>query len=236
MMGRVDDGMEIVKCENIWKIYNQGTDAEVQALKGISLRIKKGENIAIVGTSGSGKSTLLHTIGCLDRPTRGKVIIDGEDVSSLSGNELSKLRNEKIGFVFQSFYLIPNLNALENVVLPAIFSRSSKAEREKKAKELLKRFGLGHRIYHKPSELSGGEVQRVAVARALMNDPEILLADEPTGNLDSKSGEEIMKTLLELNKNEKVTLITITHDLNIASYAQRIIHLKDGMIVREVRN
>ena len=172
----------------------------------------------------------------MDRPTRGKVIIDGEDVSSLSGNELSKLRNEKIGFVFQSFYLIPNLNALENVVLPAIFSRSSKAEREKKAKELLKRFGLGHRIYHKPSELSGGEVQRVAVARALMNDPEILLADEPTGNLDSKSGEEIMKTLLELNKNEKVTLITITHDLNIASYAQRIIHLKDGMIVREVRN
>lgn len=225
--------MEVARCENVWKIFNPGTTAEVQALKGISLKIEKGENIAIVGPSGSGKSTLLYLIGCLDKPTKGRIFIDGEDVYSLNDKELSKKRREKIGFVFQSFHLISTLSALDNVVLPTIFSGVQKSEREKKAKKILKKFGLASRIYHEPAELSAGEQQRVAVARALMNNPEILLADEPTGNLDSKSGREIIHTLLELNKSERVTLVMITHDPNIAMYAKRMLYVHDGKIVRE---
>lgn len=225
--------MEVARCENVWKIFNPGTTAEVQALKGISLKIEKGENIAIVGPSGSGKSTLLNLIGCLDRPTKGKIFVGGEDVSTLNDNELSKTRREKIGFVFQSYQLIPTLNALNNVTLPTVFSGVQRAEREEKAKKILEKFGLGKRIYHEPSELSAGEQQRVALARALMNNPEIILADEPTGNLDSKTGRDIMVTLLKLNKSEGLTLVVITHDPNVASYAKRTLYVYDGKIVRE---
>jgi putative ABC transport system ATP-binding protein len=185
-----------------------------------------------MGPSGSGKSTILHMLGILDRPSKGKVIIDGVDVSKLDDDELAKIRREKIGFIFQFFYLIPSLTALKNVELPMTFLRGSVKDKEKKAKELLKMVGLEGRMTHRPSQLSGGESQRVAIARALANDPQIILADEPTGNLDSKSGKEIMEILQKLNKERKVTLIIVTHDSSIAKHAQRIISLKDGMIVK----
>ncbi len=225
-----------LECKNVWKIYNQGTPAEVQALRGVDLRVDKGEDISIVGASGSGKSTLLHMIGCLDKPTRGKIKIDGKPTHKLDDNGLSRTRREKIGFVFQSFNLIPTMTALENVTLPAIFAGTSKSEREEKAREILKKFGLSRRINHKPNELSGGERQRVAVARALINDPSILLADEPTGNLDSKSGKEILKTLFDLNRKEGVTMIMITHDLKAAMRASRRVYLKDGSVRRRREN
>ena len=223
--------MEIVRLENVWKVYEEGK-VKTLALQGVSLKIKEKESVAIMGPSGSGKSTLLHLIGCLDKPTKGKIWIEGKEVSKLNENELAEIRRNKIGFVFQFFYLIPTLTALENVVLPMVFKGVKKEKREKRAKELLKLVGLEKRMHHKPSELSGGERQRVAIARALANEPKILLADEPTGNLDSKSGALVMKILKKLNKEKGVTLVIVTHDKKIASYADRIIYLKDGKIIK----
>ena len=219
----------VVELRDIEKEYIIG-EVKVKAINGISLKIGKSESIALMGPSGSGKSTMLHLIGCLDRPTRGKIFIDRKNVSNLNDNELAIIRREKIGFIFQFFNLIPAFTALGNIELPMIFSRTP--NRKEKAKELLKAVGLEQRLYHYPSQLSGGEVQRVAIARALANDPQIVLADEPTGNLDSKSGKEIMDILIKLNKERGVTLLIVTHDNSIARYAKKIIKLKDGKIAR----
>ncbi|MEM5872388.1 MAG: ABC transporter ATP-binding protein [Candidatus Aenigmatarchaeota archaeon] len=218
----------IIELRNVSKEYGKG-EAKVRAVCDVNLKIRKGENIAIMGPSGSGKSTLLHLIGCLDKPTRGKIFIDGKDVSNLNENELARIRREKIGFIFQFFNLIPTFTALGNVELPMIFSK--RPDRKERAKELLRLVGLEHRLYHYPSQLSGGETQRVAIARALANEPQIILADEPTGNLDSKSGKEIMELLVKLNKEKGVTLLVITHDISIAKYAEKIIRIKDGRIL-----
>ncbi|NIO44839.1 MAG: ATP-binding cassette domain-containing protein [Candidatus Aenigmarchaeota archaeon] len=217
----------VVEMRNVIKEYIMG-EVRVKAINGVSLKIKKSENIALMGPSGSGKSTMLHLVGCLDRSTRGKIFIDGNNVSNLNDNELAVIRRKKIGFIFQFFNLIPSFTALGNVELPMMFSRTP--NREKKAKELLKAVGLEHRSHHYPSQLSGGETQRVAIARALANDPQIVLADEPTGNLDSKAGEEIMEILIKLNKEKGVTLLIVTHDNLIAKHARRKIKLKDGKI------
>lgn len=220
----------IIECRGIWKIYNEGTPAEVRALQDVSIKIGKGEFVAIQGPSGSGKSTLLHAIGCLDTPTRGKVLIDGQDISKMSQNELALIRRKKIGFVFQFFNVIPSLTALQNVELPMVFNNIGEEKRKRKARQLLEKVGLGKRVDHKPSELSGGETQRVAIARAMANDPVLVLADEPTGNLDSKSGKEIIDIFTKLNKEGR-TVAVITHDSYIARYAKRKISIKDGMII-----
>jgi len=219
----------VVELRNATKEYIMG-EVKVKAIDGLNLKIGGSESIAIMGPSGSGKSTLLHLVGCLDRPTRGKVFIDGKDVSNLNDNQLAVIRRKKIGFIFQFFNLIPSFTALGNVELPMMFSRIP--NRKEKAKELLKTVGLEHRIHHYPSQLSGGETQRVAIARALANDPQIILADEPTGNLDSKSGKEVVDVLVKLNREKGVTLLIVTHDNLIARYAKKIIKLKDGKIVR----
>jgi putative ABC transport system ATP-binding protein len=221
----------IIECKNVWKIYNEGTRAEVRAVQNINLKISNGEFVAIQGVSGSGKSTLLHCLGCLDTPTRGKVYIEGEDISKLSEDELALIRRKKIGFVFQFFNIIPSLTAMQNVELPMIFSGVDKTKRTKKTKQLLEKVGLGKRMNHKSSELSGGETQRVAIARALANDPILLMADEPTGNLDSKSGKEIIDIFNKLNIEGR-TIVVITHDPAIAKYAKRKIRIKDGMIIK----
>jgi len=220
-----------IELRDVEKEYDLGA-IKLHVLKEIKLKVKKSDIVAIMGPSGSGKSTMLHMLGCLDRPTRGKVIIDGVDVSRLNDDELAKIRREKIGFIFQFFYLIPSLTALKNVELPMTFIKSSAKDREKRAKELLKMVGLEDRMYHRPSQLSGGESQRVAIARALANNPQIILADEPTGNLDSKSGKEIMDILVKLNKERGVTLIIVTHDPSIARHAEKVINLKDGKIIK----
>jgi putative ABC transport system ATP-binding protein len=220
-----------IELRDVEKEYDLGA-IKLHVLKEIKLKVKKSDIVAIMGPSGSGKSTMLHMLGCLDRPTRGKVIIDGVDVSRLNDDELAKIRREKIGFIFQFFYLIPSLTALKNVELPMTFIKSSAKDREKRAKELLKMVGLEDRMYHRPSQLSGGESQRVAIARALANNPQIILADEPTGNLDSKSGKEIMDILVKLNKERGVTLIIVTHDSSIARHAEKVINLKDGKIIK----
>ncbi len=220
---------ELIKLENVWKIYKLG-ETHVEALRGISLKIKQGEFVSIIGPSGSGKSTCMHIMGCLDTPTKGKVWLDNKEVSRLSENEMARIRGRRIGFVFQFFNLIPTLNALENVMLPMLFQGKNERERMKRAKELLERVGLGHRLYHRPNQLSGGEQQRVAIARALANDPDIILADEPTGNLDTRSGEEILKLFKEIHKDGK-TVVVVTHDINIAKNAKRIIKIRDGKIV-----
>lgn len=222
----------IIKLENVWKIYKLGK-IDVPALRGISLEIKERTFLSIIGPSGSGKSTLLNIIGCLDFPTKGKVFLDGQDIETLSEDELSRIRGKKIGFIFQQFNLLWNLNALENVILPMIFQKIPEKERIEKAKKLLEMVGLGERLYHKPAELSGGEQQRVAIARALANDPEIIIADEPTGNLDSKSGELIMEILKKLHQEQKTTIVVVTHDPKIASYSDQIIKIRDGKIVEE---
>lgn len=220
----------IIKLDDVWKIYNPGK-VEVQALRGANLEILPERFVSIVGPSGSGKSTLLHIIGCLDLPTQGHVFLDGQDISTLSENKLAQIRGQKIGFVFQQFNILYYLNALENVMLPMAFLGIPQQERQKRAEELLALVGLGERMKHKPSEMSGGEQQRVAIARALANNPEVVLADEPTGNLDSTTGEKIMSIFKRLHEKEKKTIIIITHDQNIARYGQRVVRLKDGQVV-----
>lgn len=220
----------LIKLEEVWKIYQLG-ELELAVLKGISLGINPGVFLTIMGSSGSGKSTLLHIIGCLDIPTKGKVFWEGQDVSKLSEDDLAQIRGKKIGFVFQQFNLLRNLNAIENVMFPMIFQGVPEKQRIERARELLANLDLEKRIFHKPSELSGGEQQRVAIARALANNPDIIVADEPTGNLDSTTGKMIMEILINLHQKEKKTIIVVTHDPNIAGYSKEIINIKDGQII-----
>lgn len=219
----------IIKLEDVWKIY-QLDKVELVALKGINLNINRGSFVTIMGPSGSGKSTLLNMIGCLDSPTRGKAFLNNKDISLLSEDELSQLRGRTIGFIFQEFNLLPHLTALENVMLPMIFQGISKDARKEKAKKILVSLGLGERILHQPTELSGGERQRVAIARAFANDPELVIADEPTGNLDSTTGKKIMEVLTDFHQKQGKTIVVVTHDPNIAAYTKEIVNIKDGQI------
>lgn len=219
----------IITVDNINKTYKNGS-LELQVLKNISFKVDKGEFLAIMGSSGSGKSTMMNILGCLDNQYEGRYILDGIDISKSTENELSEIRNKKIGFIFQSFNLLPRLTALENVELPLVYSSIPKEERHKRANELLEMVGLKERIHHRPNELSGGQRQRVAIARALVNNPSIILADEPTGNLDSKSEGEIIEILQKLNKMGK-TIVIVTHEPNIGEIAQRKIVFKDGEII-----
>jgi putative ABC transport system ATP-binding protein len=214
--------------ENIRKTFRMG-DLDVEVLKGVNLSVEKGEFVAVMGTSGTGKTTLMNIIGCLDVPTSGRYMLAGEEVSRLTDDELSVIRNEHIGFVFQNFYLLPYATVVENVLLPSLYMEKRKDDAGEHAAELLQLVGLRERLRFKPGQLSGGEQQRVAIARALMNDPDLLLADEPTGQLDSKTAQEIMNLLVEMNKRGK-SVIVITHDLNIAAYANRTLQIKDGII------
>lgn len=221
----------IIKLENLVKVYDTGA-IQLKALKGVNLEIEEKEYVAIMGASGSGKSTLMNILGCLDKLTEGKYYLDGVDISSLDDNSLANIRNKKIGFVFQAFNLLPKLTAIANVELPMMYAGLPKAERERRAKTALDRVGLSDRVHHKPNELSGGQKQRVAIARALVNDPTIILADEPTGNLDSKSSEEIMGIFQELN-DEGVTIVMVTHEPDIAQHTKRAIVFKDGNIISD---
>lgn len=224
----------LIKLENVKKIYRL-EKVYITALRGISFEIEEGEYVAIVGPSGSGKSTIMNLIGCLDKPTSGRVLIEGKDTKKMSEKKLAEIRRKKIGFVFQQFNLIPRLTAIENVELPMWFSGIGARERRKRAKKLLEAVDLGDRLNHRPGEISGGEQQRVAIARALANNPSIILADEPTGNLDSKSGEEIISLLEELN-NEGKTLVVVTHEKHIERRARRVIRIKDGMVEDDSKN
>ena len=224
----------MIELENITKTYRMGEET-IHALSNIDLTIAEGEFVALVGPSGSGKSTLLHIIGGLDSPTSGKVTINGQDLSQASDKELSRYRNRSVGFVFQTFNLHPTYNALENVALPLIFSRMPRPERLKLAREALETVGLAERASHHPNQLSGGERQRVSIARALVVQPKLILADEPTGNLDSKNGNRIIELLSRLNKEKGITLLLVTHDLDVASNAPRALFLRDGVIVEERR-
>lgn len=224
----------LIHIENMKKIYNPGED-EVRALDGIDLDIEKGDLVAIVGHSGSGKSTLMNMLGCLDTPTSGKYVLDGQDVASMTDNQLADVRNKEIGFIFQGFNLISNLDAVGNVELPLVYRGVSKNERKQLAMEALKSVGLEERMKHKPNEMSGGQQQRVAVARAVAAKPPIILADEPTGNLDTKSTQEIMEILKELHRSGR-TVIIITHDEEIASQAHRVIRILDGRIEEDYCN
>ena len=222
---------QVISCDDLARHYRVGTQT-VKALQTVSLNINKGEYVAIMGPSGSGKSTFMNIIGCLDTPTRGSYVLNGTDVSRLEDNDLAEIRNKEIGFVFQTFNLMPGLTALENVGLPMIFQDIPVGEREKRSRELLESVGLGDRINHKPSELSGGQQQRVAIARSLANNPDVILADEPTGNLDSKTGREVMEMLSELyQQGNPSTMIIVTHDESLTKYTGRTVHLKDGRIV-----
>lgn len=223
---------QIIRLDDVWKIYPMGK-VQVEALRGISLKIYNGEFVAITGASGSGKSTMMNLVGCLDKPTRGKIYLEEKDISSLRESRLAEIRGRKIGFIFQQFNLIPTLTALENVMLPMEFQNISPSKIKERAKRILEQVGLKDRMYHKPTELSGGQAQRVAMARSLANNPEVILADEPTGNLDSTTGKYIMDLLCELHEKEGKTVIMVTHDIHLVKYAKRIVKLKDGCIEKE---
>jgi len=223
----------LIRTEDLWKTYDMGA-AEVHALCGVSFEIHRGEYVAIMGPSGSGKSTLMNLIGCLDTPTQGKYWLNGRLVSELTDDELAYIRNKEIGFVFQTFNLLPRATALHNVELPLIYNGTPAKERIERAQEAMRMVELADRMYHKPSELSGGQRQRVAIARALVNDPSIILADEPTGNLDSATGEEIMKLFDQLHEAGN-TIVLVTHEHDIAAHAHRILHIRDGKIARDER-
>jgi len=224
---------DIIELDNVWKIYKLG-NVNVEALRGLNIDVRRGEFLAIMGPSGSGKSTAVNMVGCLDIPTKGTILLEGQDISHLSESDLAQIRGKKIGFIFQQFNLINTLTALENVMLPMTFQNIPGEERTERAKELLGMVDLGDRVEHRPTELSGGEQQRVAIARSLSNDPEIVLADEPTGNLDSKTGNIVMDFLKKLHKNKSKTIIMVTHDKNIARAAERVVYLKDGRLVKKL--
>ncbi len=221
----------VIQANDLRKVYKMG-EVEVHALRGANLKIRRGEIVSIMGPSGSGKSTLMNILGCLDRPSGGQYILDGEDVSHLNDDQLAVIRNRKVGFVFQSFNLLPRATALSNVELPLRYAGVTRGRAER-ARQALEAVGLGDRLHHRPTELSGGQQQRVAIARALINDPAIIMADEPTGNLDSKSGKEIMELLLKLNSERGSTVIIVTHDPKVAEQTGRIIRLYDGLVVED---
>ncbi|NPA77162.1 MAG: ABC transporter ATP-binding protein [Candidatus Diapherotrites archaeon] len=224
----------IIRADNVWKVYGTG-DAATYALKGVSVEIYPGEFVAIMGPSGSGKSTLMHILGLLDTPTKGHVYVHGTDVSTLGEDERAILRRKTLGFVFQQYNLSPSLTAIENVELPMLFAGVPAEKRHKRAKELLEMVDLGNRLYHYPNQLSGGQQQRVAIARALANDPEIILADEPTGNLDTERGKKVMEIFHQLNERGK-TIVLVTHDPEIAKHAERVIMIRDGEILGVKKN
>jgi len=225
--------MALIETQDLWKTYTMG-DEEIHALRGVSIKIEKGEYVAIMGPSGSGKSTLMNLIGCLDTPSKGSYLLNGKQVSSMNDNELARIRNEEIGFVFQTFNLLPRATALHNVELPLVYAGISSKDRLDRAKGALEKVELGHRMSHKPNELSGGQRQRVAIARALVNNPSILLADEPTGNLDSKTGVEIMALFARLHEAGN-TIVLVTHEADVAAYAKRQILIRDGQVEKDVR-
>ena len=224
--------MALIETQDLWKTYVMGAE-EIHALRGVSISIERGEYVAIMGPSGSGKSTLMNLIGCLDTPTRGSYLLNGKQVGQMNDNELARIRNEEIGFVFQTFNLLPRASALHNVELPLVYAAVPAKDRQVRAKGALEKVELGSRMTHRPNELSGGQRQRVAIARALVNNPSILLADEPTGNLDSKTGNEIMALFAKLHAGGN-TIILVTHEADIAAYAKRAIHLRDGEVEKDV--
>ena len=225
--------MPLIETRDLWKTYVMG-DEEIHALRGVSISIERGEYVAIMGPSGSGKSTLMNLIGCLDTPSKGTYLLNNKEVSLMNDNELARIRNEEIGFVFQTFNLLPRASALHNVELPLVYAGMSKTARLEQAKAAIEKVELTHRMTHKPNELSGGQRQRVAIARALVNNPSILLADEPTGNLDSKTGVEIMALFARLHEAGN-TIIVVTHEPDIAAYAHRVIAIRDGEVAKDVR-
>jgi len=225
--------MGLITTNDLWKTYVMG-DEEIHALRGLSINIEKGEYCAIMGPSGSGKSTLMNLIGCLDTPSKGSYLLNGKEVAAMNDDELARIRNEEIGFVFQTFNLLPRATALHNVELPLVYAGVSGKDRQARAREALEKVELTQRASHKPNELSGGQRQRVAIARALVNNPSILLADEPTGNLDSKTGVEIMAVFKKLHEAGN-TIILVTHEADIAAYANRVIHIRDGQVEKDVQ-
>jgi ABC-type lipoprotein export system ATPase subunit len=225
--------MNVIELIDIRKVYDLG-EVQVEALRGVSLKIGEGEFLALVGPSGSGKSTLMNTLGCLDRPTSGSYLLAGQEIASLSSDERARVRNQRIGFVFQNFNLLARTSAVENVELPLLYSRGLTArERRRRAVELLEQVGLGNRLDHHPSQLSGGQQQRVAIARALVNHPSILMCDEPTGNLDTRTSKEVIQLFRELNERRKIIVILVTHDQEVAKTARRVVVLRDGLIVED---
>ena len=221
----------LIEVEDLVKVYRTG-DVELRALDGVSFSVAHGEFVAVMGPSGSGKSTTMNMLGCLDSPTQGRYLLDGRDVARLSGDELARVRNEKLGFVFQGFNLLPRLSAVDNVALPLVYSGVPSRERSERAREALERVGLGARLKHRPNQMSGGQQQRVAIARALVGRAPLILADEPTGNLDTRTSEEIMDLLVEVNREGK-TVVLVTHEPDIAAYARRVLHFKDGRLVSD---